>query len=356
MLPPVFCRATFPISPMRLCCRRCLYHLFSSADIQSFIGTKNVKIAFTLGGNRDIYYVDFTDSVPAAIKLKNSALNGIMKGDSPIISPNGSFVTYYITDGSHPKGAYLQKLDKDAAPVLIDANGTEPHWWHDSSGQNYIVYSNAIVTSALTTGAGQTYRVKVSLTDNGSISGTKEQLAPYPMNGGLSKNGRYLCTAYQVAAFYDILASRLILINENMQTCNSSICPDSTHNDRMMFLNIQGKQNLINPFLTTDAFFPTDSLLEEHSVVFIVNTNNTVVDYIPLTLAATAGTYSELQDPEWSNKGNFAAVLGVVSGNTADGLLVKNIGNNSMTKAVLKFSEGSGKLNATSTPYLWIGE
>ena len=180
-----------------------LISFVSASDLQAFTGTSNVKIAFTLGGQRDVYFVDFTDSVPTAVKLKKPSGKESISGDSPLISPDGTFVVYYLTHGASINGAYMQKLDKNATPVLIDLNGTEPHWWKDSLGQIYVIYSNSILESDLSNStSGKSYRVPVSLSGAGSVTGTKVEIAPYAMNGGLSKNGRYLCTAYQDAAFY----------------------------------------------------------------------------------------------------------------------------------------------------------
>ena len=36
------------------------------------------------------------------------------------------------------------------------------------------------------------------------FKGQLNVIAPYPMNGGMSKDGRYLCTGYTEAAFYDL--------------------------------------------------------------------------------------------------------------------------------------------------------
>jgi len=344
----------FPYKPEAFVLPEIQTDFATKAAMSSFIGTDSVKIAYTDGSKRDVYFLDYTDSVPVAKKLKKPLGKESILGDSPLISPDGKFVVYYLTYGGSTsiEGAYMQKLDTAAKPVLVAATGTEPHWWKDpSTGDMYVIYSTQWQVSTLDTSAGKTYKVKVSLTDSCAVTGNPELVAPYPLIGGMSKNGRYMCTGYKYAAFYDCQSGMLTHINGNRQTCNPSITPDATNQDRMMFLNIGGVQQLANPF------FPTDSVVDEHSMLFIVNSANTVVDYVPLGLAKSAlGTsYTEWQDPEWSNKPTFAAVLGVFNETQADGIIVKNIGDNALAKSFFKFTSGTIKLNSTSTPYIWIG-
>jgi hypothetical protein len=102
--------------------------------------------------------------------------------------------------------------------------------------------------------------------------------------------------------------------------------------------------------------FPS-SLIPMHRILFIVNTQNTVVDYVSLDLLmAKYGTYQEWQDPEWSNNPRFAAALGVIDDANADGVIIKGVGDATIVKEVLKVTPGKFKLNPTSTPSVWIGK
>jgi hypothetical protein len=125
----------------------------------------------------------------------------------------------------------------------------------------------------------------------------------------------------------------------------------------MMFLNFGGKQNMDNPFIGNTDF--PDSSVAEHTVLYIVDYTNTVRDYVTLgQLNAAYSGYAEWQDPEWSNDPRFAAALAlvVIDGAQADGIIVKNVGDPAAKKAFLKFTLGKGKLDLTSTPYIWIGK
>jgi hypothetical protein len=317
----------------------------------------NVKIAFTLrDGSRAVYFVDFNDMSASLKKLKKPAAKTDFNADSPIISPDGRFVTYYlIQGGAIIEGAYIQKLDESADPVLIAENGAEPHFWVDPQGQTYIIYSDNFQVGELSLGNGKTYKRKVSLSGSGAPDGDPVVIAPYPMNGGLSKNGQILCTGYYQAAFYSLADSVLTPVNSGVQVCNPSIDPDGAHSDWMMFLNYTGAQNLSNPFKNSADYPAIDALgtLPMHVAMLIVDMTNTVRDFVPISLMG--GGYAAWQDPEWSNDPRFAAALAMIDESQADLVIIKNIGDRTALKETLVLTLGTGKMNETSTPYVWIG-
>ncbi len=352
----------FPYQPKQFMLPEIPYKFPSGQTIKAFTDqAQNVKLAYTiLEGSRWIYYVDFSDTAPMPVKLKKPAEKKNLHADSPIISPDGSFVAYYLTQGGSIDGAYIQKLDPSSEPVLIAANGTEPHWWINSLGETFIIYSDKKqIAAPLSIGKGKTYKQKVMLSGNGSLSEEPPaDIAPYPMNGGLSQNGQILCTGYEQAAFYDIANTQLTLINSEpnvFQVCNPSIDPDTVHPDWMMFLNFYGTQSLVNPFINSPDYPATDTLgtIPMHAVIFIVDMTNTVKDFIPISIAG--GDYVSWQDPEWSNDPRYAAALAVIDESRADLVIIKNIGDRNEKKESLIVTIGTGKLNETSTPYVWIG-
>jgi len=347
----------FPYQPKQFILPEIQSSFIQGDSLHAFAGASNVKIAFTLNeGSRWVYFVDFNQPTPVAVKLKKPSGKEGLNGDSPLISPDGSFVAYFLTHGADIQGAYFQKLNSTAEPVLVAANGTEPHWWKDSLGLTYIIYSDQLLSTVLDSGNNFTYLQKVSLDGNGSLIDPAKRIAPYGMNGGRSADGRFLCTGYKTAAFYDVASRVLLPINGGVQTCNPSIDPDTSHQGVMMFLNIGGKQNLQNPAGAGNLDFQTQ-LFSEHSMLFIVNTENSLVDYVPLGLAtAKYYPYLEWQDPEWSNIPRFAAALGVINDANADLILIKGIADRSAPKEILNVTPGKFKLNATSTPSLWIGK
>jgi hypothetical protein len=346
----------FPYQPQQFVLPENPFKFPSSQTVKAFAdNAKNVKLAYTLmEGSRWVYYVDFSDTAPRPIKLKKPAGKETMHADSPLISPDGSFVAYFMTQGgSLINGAYIQKLDPSSEPVLIAANGTEPHWWVDSQGVIYIIYSdNMHVGGTLTLNQGNTYKLKVDISGDGKAKDGPFEIAPYPMNGGLSKNGQFLCTGYERAAFYDLVNKQLTPINPDKQVCNPSIDPDSSHPDWMMFLNFSGTQNLINPYKTSPPAVDTLGTLPIHAVLFVVDATNTVRDFVPITIMGDG--YESWQDPEWSNDPHFAAALAMINESKSNFVIINNIGDRDKKKEGLIVTIGAGKLNETSTPYVWI--
>ena len=354
----LFYSCDFPYQPRRFELPAIPSPFISTDSIKAFIGTSMVKIAYTLNeDSRWIYYIDFSKAPPTPLRLKKPRGKEAINGDSPIISPgNGSFVTYYLTQGADIQGAYMQRLDASAEPILIAEQGTEPHWWVDSMGKTYIIYSNQLISSSLAAGHYFTFKQEVSLDGNGSLIGSADTIAPYPMNGGLSSDGRFLCTGYTEAAFYDVSEDNLIKVNEGVQVCNPSINPDTLHPDQMMFLNFYGVQNFTdNPF-TQLPDYPADDdgIIPLHAVCFIADAANSVRDFIPISLAG--GSYREWQDPEWSNNPDFAIALAIIDEGNADAVVIRNIGDGNRQKDILKITPGKFKLNYNSTPSLWIGK
>jgi hypothetical protein len=337
------------------------YQFPAAATIASFLGKTNTnfKIAYALTNNgpRDIYYVDFNDSAPTPKVLKKPP-NESYDADKPMLSPDGSFVAYGLLEGNNVYGAYMQKLDTVAQPVLISSTGTRPHWYQDpSTGSLYIIYSTVYLIEglAMNTGIGVTYKQQVDTANGGSVVGSPVQIAPYPMNGGLSRDGQYLCTGYQPGCFYTVPSASLTPINQGVQICNPSIGPDSATTSQMMFLNIGGVQNLLGSFSGNSAY-PADSQgnLSEHSVLFIVNTSNTVTHFIPISIMGSG--YAAWQCPQWSNNASYAVALASSSNdNTTWDLVLIKIAGTMDGASQLTLTIGSGKMNTNSTPCLWIG-
>jgi hypothetical protein len=317
---------------------------FISADsIKGFVGTDNVKIAFNRLSNGQIYYIAFKVSDTVKVLPKPAGKTG--NSDSPIISPDGNWVTYFIANGPSDCQAFVQKLDPEAEAVQVGGTfATDPHWWTDSAGNSCIIYSNKfdVVQDQLTSLTGYaTFKQKVVLTGSAAVlDGSPEQIADKPFNGGLSKDGKYLCTGYSDAAFFEIDSSKVIRVNSGLQICNPSITPDSVIDDQMMFLCFSGTQNMIGD--------PFGSVMQ-HQIIYVVDKSNTVKWSMD-----KPAEYNEWQDPEWSNNpGYAAALLGKLRQAKYEGVIIRL-----SDKATLNFMSESSvdKMDNTSTPYVWIGQ
>ncbi len=130
-------------------------------------------------------------------------------------------------------------------------------------------------------------------------------------------------------------------VNSGMQVCNVSITQDLVgYPASILFLNFQGKLNC--KVGTTGLDSNTQYLQHDH--LFVVDTSNTVKWYY-----AKQPDWEQMQDPEWSNNGNYISFLAQNRfTNKWNGYIVRM-----SDKDTVRFNvEG---MNETADPYLWIG-
>jgi hypothetical protein len=352
------CNVDLPYHPTQFIPPKFVIPVADRDSVKSFIGAPsyNFKLAFVSG---TVYVVDFnvleTDEktgkdFPQVVRLQNDP-QGTGKPSSPLISPDGSLATYFLFGGPTAQTPYVQKIANGALPVALSTAGTDPHFWTGTDGKLYSVYSdkwqlNFNTLSSLT--GYSTFRQQIDPLTGAPVS-PRTVLADKPFNGGLSRNGRYLCTGYQDGGIYDLLDSTLHLINHTdpskpMQICNPSISPDSVNADWMLFLNFEGVQQV--GYAAGVAPLPKINI---HDYLLIVDKTNTVQWYIQCP-----ADHYEWQCPEWTNDFNFVVALAKVTNDDADGrydcYLIRRSDH-----ALLKLTTGDFKLDGTSTPSFWIG-
>ncbi len=283
-------------------------------SLHAFLGSAHavVKLAYTLiptGGSQTVYFVDFDDSVVAPRELKKDEARADWDAWCPIISPDGGLVTYYVRSGTQA-AVYCQPLDTAAPPILIGIPGSEPHFYRDNVGSLFITYTdaNGIMlegTSATLTGY-HTYKQQVDPTTGQKI-GSPTVVATYPFYGGMSQDGKYICTGYSSAYVYNCLTSTFFAVNPGQQTCNPSMTPDSILTGRMMFLNIGGYEQL-------NKMPPEDTgKVGEHKFVFIADTSNNYVNGFNLAALLPSYAAGEWQCPKWTNVPDYFCVLAAQS-------------------------------------------
>ena len=196
-------------------------------QVVRFFGTTRCKFVYTLYKNGGtLYYVDYSaGGDPAPIPLHKPAGRESWLCDSPLFSPDGNWIAFDCFENSaqgNYYGSYIQRLSPDSNPVLIADKASDPHWWVDryAADQYYIVYTQtngpyfteydfadpSIAGSGI---AGSTVmrRLKGSWQDAPGFIGGLEiddsysplTLVRLPFKGGLSPDGRFLCTAYEYA-------------------------------------------------------------------------------------------------------------------------------------------------------------
>ncbi|MBD3419843.1 MAG: hypothetical protein GF398_06985 [Chitinivibrionales bacterium] len=177
------------------------------ATVQEFFGTDSVKIVYVL--NEFIYFIDYSQASPAAVKLNVPADKEGYKVESPMISPNGEWIAYHYRlaeDGI----AYIQKLEANSSPILASSPGTDPHWFVDpDSRELFLIYADAVgplgayLDEVPQDGSeGNTYYRLINLNSSWRRVGEENLLLGLPFQGGITKDGTALVTGYQWAYIY----------------------------------------------------------------------------------------------------------------------------------------------------------
>jgi hypothetical protein len=326
-------------------------------DVKSFCGTDKVvlfyarEVADTQAAIFCTNFEGMNDSVPVPVKLKRPS-GGLetWAANSPMPSPNGKLVAYHMFNRlkATQAKAYIQKVNATDDPILIADPGSDPHFFKAANGDLFVTYTDT--SSILPVGdltkytARATYKVKVDSVTGIPDPSTKTKIVDFPMYGGLSPDGNYISTGYANAGMYSFTDTKFHPINQGIQTCNPSTSTDPAASDKMMFLNIGGKQNLLgNPY--------TNGYVGEHLAVFIVNAMDSVINYFDLK-TMVGSTQKEWQCPEWSNNPDYFAVLATDDNAQLkfDVYMVKI-----STKSVLRLNIPANlKLDGRSTPYVYF--
>ena len=350
------CDLGFPYQPKQFVPPNLSVPLAGRDAIKNFLGVSSYdfKLAFTRASEQALYIVDFSemetnaatgDEHPKVVKLARDPDRSGYQFDSPFFSPDGALVTYFLRSGATSQVPYVQQADGQSAATALAANGTDPHFWQDSSGALYVIYSDKFLVqiNELTAITGfATYRQKIDAT-TGALIGSRNPLVDKPFNGGLSRNGQYLCTGYADGAIYDLVEQKLYRINSGMQICNPAITPDTMQQDVMLFLPFSGSQQL----LYASGLTPLGTIAM-HEYLIVADKSNTVQWYIQ-----RPADHTEWQDPDWTNRENFVVALAKMTSDDSDVrhdcYLVRRSDN-----ALLKLTSTDFKLDNTATPTFWI--
>jgi len=187
--------------------------------VKNYFNTTHVKFVYLNEppglGYRAIYCADFRhvqNGKPEVFQMERPT--GDLSGwniEAPIVSPNGRWVAYQLRLGADIFKAYIQELKPGSKPIFI-ADGGEPHFWEREDGTLYIVYTDnagevysTIDLLSIPRGSiGQTYLQEVRLFTSGPPSlrfskiGEPVVVCPYPMKGGMSKDGTMVGTGYDI--------------------------------------------------------------------------------------------------------------------------------------------------------------
>jgi uncharacterized protein (TIGR02171 family) len=308
-----------------------------------FLGTSSAKLVFVNDTRqaKTLCYIDYGASHPVIRQYLDRT-----DVHFPTISPDGKYVSFCTRGegfGGH-SNIFVRSLDSLASPCTrFPADSAfAPKWWIDgSSGDTCIVYASSFVDCDLPEWAvGKTYIQKVS---GGKPVGQPRVLVDDgAYHDGLSRDGDYAVAGYtrcKMRRMSTGAVHELFLYPYNgkpetgsSQVCNVTICPDSIHAGRCMFLD----------FGSPVASLLTDEKYGIHQYLFIADYSGTVVAWYK----APEGEAS-WEHPAWANDARYAAsVAGNAAGAHHAVYLLKMGDGFSSLKAV----EGE----AVEYPYLWI--
>jgi hypothetical protein len=185
-----------------------------AAAIHAFFGTDSVKIVYAVKQNGlTLRFIDFCTPDPKPVQLQKPEGRSTWDVESPLISPDGRWVVFNCI-GQGVYESYIQRLDEHAMPILLANNAADPHWWiHPEFKTTHIVYAminggyftiEDYSDPSLSNGLiGSTYKQEIRIASSklpahASFApvGEPENIASLPFKGGLSHDGKYLCTGY----------------------------------------------------------------------------------------------------------------------------------------------------------------
>ena len=189
------------------------------STLKGFFGTDSVMLTY-VDENQNIQVVDYVNGSkgkPKTFKLKKPSNRKNWKIDSPLISPFDSwFVVYNMYENSTTWEAYIQFVNEDSEPFKIErtkdmmSEPAQPHWymlenklfvvWSEFPAGSQMLNKNDLTKSSVQDGSiGRTvmrsvYTFPRNCDDCVGWNGGNVEIAPVPMTGGITPDGRFLAT------------------------------------------------------------------------------------------------------------------------------------------------------------------
>ncbi|MBN1128535.1 MAG: SUMF1/EgtB/PvdO family nonheme iron enzyme [Chitinispirillaceae bacterium] len=314
-----------------------------AGDLQSFIGTSEVKAVFVnvTGSNRTLCYVDFSGMYPRFQEYLDDR-----NVYAPTISPDGRYAAYCGNNEGQagPSKVSIRSLDSRNTPIVRLGPDTAymPRWLVDPlTGDTCIVYTNSGVDNEHPLWlATKTFLQKMS--GGTPAGGPQELVGNGSYHGGLSSDRQLLVTGYRRLLTRGVMTGevrQLFLYPQNgkdpggsTQVCNVSISPDTGSGVRCMFLDFGYQQTS----MVTGCSYGI------HQFLFVSSMDGTVTDFIRCPFDDQRWDY-----PEWTNKPWFAVACGRNGADLAHAIYAIDLEFQS-SKPIIMGTE-------LQQPYLWIG-
>lgn|SRR5690554_199414 len=185
-------------------------------SVQRFFKNTQVKLSYVTEDQK-IAYVDYSkDTVTRYLQKPTNRHSWFV--NSPLISPDGLWITYNLMSNSYTWENYIQEISPHSEAILVPfeapmlSHGAEPHWWQFRdklyllwaefpSGSTMLNKADFMNPSIYDASVGRTAMREVQLLagnlplDMAVQWGSEiKELAKIPMTGGRSPDGRFLAT------------------------------------------------------------------------------------------------------------------------------------------------------------------
>lgn len=190
----------------------------ADSTVEGFFGTNQVRLVY-VNKKDEIVFVDYANGGTKGAKTlkKPSGVDGWMM-DSPMISPDGNYVVYNMINSSMTGWkSFIQELSGNSKPIEIEkspgmiSEPVQPRWftyaerlfvmWTEFPQGSQFVNKNDLSEVSVQDGsAGRTVMREVSVATGAPAdlafawAGDMIEIAPIPMIGGRSPDGRFVAT------------------------------------------------------------------------------------------------------------------------------------------------------------------
>jgi hypothetical protein len=241
------------------------------------------------------------------------------KSFNPLFSPDGTRVVYNQTFAA--TDIFVLKIGEEV-PIKV-ATGANPRWYvNKNTGKTHIVYRDANGMFDNVPQPGKTFIIE--LNNKNEPVGDPVMISNNGYGGGISIDGRYLCTAFKLACVLDrqtgILSAPWGTVVHSPDNTNQCCCPSISPDDSGRFMVLRWPH---------ERFSITDF------------TGNTRVNF------RVPEGFGEWQTPEWSTNADFCTAAAMNDDLLYD-LFVVRIPD----KQYLQITSDNGYVHG----HLWMGE
>ena len=200
----------------------------AESTVEGFFGTNQVRLVY-VNKKDEIVFVDYANGGTKGAKTlkKPSGVDGWMM-DSPMISPDGNYVVYNMINSSMTGWkSFIQELSGNSKPIEIEkspgmiSEPVQPRWfayaerlfvmWTEFPQGSQFVNKNDLSEVSVQDGsAGRTAMREVSVATGAPAdlafawAGDMIEIAPIPMIGGRSPDGRFVATGTNVGFLLEL--------------------------------------------------------------------------------------------------------------------------------------------------------